>query len=102
MTTVVLLVLAVAWGAVLVFWFRSRSQGSFGDSVGMFHRHLHVLERTTPATLAPANRLRGPSLASTPLSSRLGRPAPPLPGRPQRLAGPAPARRSLQTPAPAV
>lgn len=76
----VLLVLAIAWGAVLVFWLRSRSQGSFGDSVGTFHRHLHVLERTTPSTLAPANRLRGPAVAATPLSARLGRPAPTSPG----------------------
>ncbi len=57
----VLLVLAVAWGGVLFFWLRSRSQSGLGDSVGTFHRHLHVLERTSPVKLAPANRLRGPS-----------------------------------------
>ncbi len=90
----VLLVLAIAWGAVLVLWIRSRSGGSFGDSVGTFHRHLHVLERTAPATLAPANRLRGPALSSTPLSSRLGRAAPTLPGAGLRAAPPA-ARRPV-------
>ncbi len=90
----VLLVLAIAWGAVLVFWIRSRSRGSFGDSVGTFHRHLHVLERTAPATLPPANRLRGPALSSTPLSSRLGRAAPTLPGAGPRVAAAA-ARRPV-------
>jgi Na+(H+)/acetate symporter ActP len=58
---VVLLVLALAWVAVLFFWFRSRSQSTLTDSVGLFHRHLHVLSRAVPATLAPANRLRGPA-----------------------------------------
>jgi len=29
------------------------------DSVGTFRRHLTVLERTTPTTVMPANRLRG-------------------------------------------
>ena len=67
----VILVLAIAWGAVLVAWARSRSRGSFGDSVGLFHRHLHILERTAPSTLPPANRLRGPVVAPIPLSSRL-------------------------------
>jgi hypothetical protein len=71
---VVILVLAIAWGAVLVAWARSRSRGSFGDSVGTFHRHLHVLERTAPSTLPPANRLRGPVVSPVPLSSRLGSP----------------------------
>lgn len=89
----VVLILAIAWAGVLVAWLRSRSRGSFGDSVGMFHRHLHVLERTAPATLAPANRLRGPAVSSTPLSTRLGGP---------RVARVAPsARRSARhTPAP--
>lgn len=65
----VLVVLAVAWGSILVFWLRSRREGSeFGDSVGLFHRHLHVLERTAPVSLAPANRLRSPAVS--PLSGR--------------------------------
>jgi hypothetical protein len=60
LTTVVLLVLALAWGTVLFFWIRSRSRDTFGDSVGLFHRHLHVLERAAPGSFAPANRLRAP------------------------------------------
>jgi hypothetical protein len=58
LTTVVLLVLALAWGGVLFFWFRSRSESSFADSVGLFHRHLHVLAQAAPGTRAAANRLR--------------------------------------------
>jgi hypothetical protein len=66
---VVLLVLALAWGMVLFFWVRSRSRDTFGDSVGLFHRHLHVLERAAPGSFAPANRLRAPELQS-PFSTR--------------------------------
>jgi hypothetical protein len=55
---VVLLVLALIWGALLISWLRSRSAGSFSDSVGTFRRHLTVLERATPPTVRPANRLR--------------------------------------------
>lgn len=54
----VLLVLALVWGALLISWLRSRSASTFGDSVGTFRRHLTVLERTTPTTVRPANRLR--------------------------------------------
>lgn len=54
----VLLVLAIVWGVLLVSWLRSRSERTFSDSVGTFRRHLTVLERATPATVAPANRLR--------------------------------------------
>jgi hypothetical protein len=64
LTDVVLLVLALGWGGVLFFWFRSRSQGEFADSVGLFHRHLHVLERAAPGTHAAANRLRGAAPAT--------------------------------------
>jgi hypothetical protein len=61
---VVLLVLAIVWGVLLVSWLRSRSERTFSDSVGTFRRHLTVLERATPATVAPANRLRsGPRWA---------------------------------------
>ena len=109
----VLLVLAIAWGAVLVAWARSRSRGSFGDSVGMFHRHLHVLERTAPSTLRPANRLRGPVVAPIPLSSRLGpsrdlggaprpaRPARRTPPNPYAASRPVPARSGAGRPSPA-
>jgi hypothetical protein len=55
---VVLLVLAVVWGVLLVSWLRSRRQDTAYDSVGTFRRHLTVLERAAPATVAPANRLR--------------------------------------------
>jgi hypothetical protein len=55
---VVLLVLAIVWGVLLVSWLRSRTEGTFSDSVVTFRRHLTVLERATPATVAPANRLR--------------------------------------------
>ena len=54
----VLLVLALIWGALLVSWLRSRSVGTFSDSVGTFQRHLTVLERATPSKVAPANRMR--------------------------------------------
>jgi hypothetical protein len=69
---VVLLVLAIVWGVLLVSWLRSRSERTFSDSVGTFRRHLTVLERATPATVAPANRLRSsqrwaPSGAKVPL-----------------------------------
>lgn len=54
----VLLVLALVWGALLISWLRSRSVNTFGDSVGSFRRDLKVLQRTTPTTVRPANRLR--------------------------------------------
>jgi hypothetical protein len=55
---VVLLVLAIIWAALLTSWFRSRSGGTLSDSVGSFRRHLTVLEKATPSTVRPANRLR--------------------------------------------
>ena len=61
MTTVVLLVLALAWGAVLLFWLRARRRSSPPDSVSLFYRDLRVLQRAAPATREPAHRLRGPS-----------------------------------------
>lgn len=54
----VLLVLAIVWGVLLVSWLRSRTQNTLSDSVGTFRRHLSVLERATPGTVMPANRLR--------------------------------------------
>ena len=59
----VLLVLAIIWGVLLVSWLRSRTEGTFADSVGTFRRHLTVLERTTPSIVAPANRLRSGPVA---------------------------------------
>lgn len=55
----VLLLLLALWGALLVSWLRSRSTGTFSDSVGTFRRHLGVLERATPSVVTPANRLYG-------------------------------------------
>ena len=59
----VLLVLAIIWGVLLVSWLRSRTEGTFSDSVGTFRRHLSVLERAAPSTVAPANRLRSGPVA---------------------------------------
>jgi hypothetical protein len=56
---VVLLVLAILWGVLLVSGLRSRSSDTFANSVGTFRYHLRVLERATPRTVTPANRLRG-------------------------------------------
>jgi hypothetical protein len=61
LTTVVLLVLAGIWAVVLVTPFvRAKADGSLGDSIGSFRRHLSVLERAAPTTVPPANRLRIP------------------------------------------
>jgi hypothetical protein len=60
LTIVVLLILAGIWAAVLVPWVRSRVEPGTADSIGDFRRQLGVLQRTGPATVAPANRLRVP------------------------------------------
>ncbi len=57
----VLLVLALIWGALLISWLRSRSASGFTDPVVTFRRHLNVLERTTPTVVRPANRLAEPA-----------------------------------------
>ena len=92
----VLLVLAIIWGVLLVSWLRSRTEGTLSDSVGTFRRHLSVLERAAPATVAPANRLR-----SGPVAGRSTIPpfraAAPIRG--QRIG---PSTRVAQAPAPAV
>lgn len=57
----VLLVLAGIWVAVIaVPLVRAKTEGKLGDSIGSFRRHLSVLERAAPMTVAPANRLRLP------------------------------------------
>lgn len=56
----VLLLLALVWGALLISWLRSRSATTFSDSVGSFRRNLNVLERTSPTTVRAANRLGDP------------------------------------------
>jgi hypothetical protein len=50
------LLLACLWGIVLAYWLWSRRP--LGDPVGSFRHELQVLGRTTPARVAPANRLR--------------------------------------------
>ncbi len=61
----VLIVLAVIWGAVLVPpMMRARSESRPADSIGNFRHQLSVLRRTGPTTMAAANPLRIPSYAS--------------------------------------
>lgn len=90
----VLLVLAIIWGVLLVSWLRSRTEGTFSDSVGTFRRHLTVLERTTPSVVAPANRLRsGPVAGRATIppyrpSARLAGQPVAQPGGPQRAVAP--------------
>jgi hypothetical protein len=62
LTTVVLLVLVAIWAAVLLVpLVRAKADGTLGDSIGTFRRHLSVLERAAPTTVSPANRLRTPT-----------------------------------------
>lgn len=57
----VLLVLAGIWVAVIaVPLVRAKTDGKLSDSIGSFRRHLSVLERAAPLTVAPANRLHLP------------------------------------------
>jgi hypothetical protein len=61
LTTLVLLILAAIWAAVIIVpLLRAHSDGTLGDSVGSFRRHLSVLERAAPTGVRPANRLRAP------------------------------------------
>jgi hypothetical protein len=97
---VVLLVLAIVWGVLLVSWLRSRGERISSDSVGTFRRHLTVLERATPATVAPANRLRSGQRSSTRRVPPYRAPGPLVRG--QRPAGGArtgyPVGRALRSP----
>ena len=55
----VLLFLAVIWAAVLVPpMLRARAEGRPADSIGNFRRQLHVLQRTGPGLVPPANSIR--------------------------------------------
>ena len=97
----VLLLLALIWGALLISWLRSRTSTTFSDSVGTFRRHLTVLERTTPTVVQPANRLYGnherrtsPALRTT---SSLARPVAPGPVRARPVAANAAALRRRQS-----
>jgi hypothetical protein len=57
----VILILIAIWVAVLIYpLIRARTEGTLGDSIGSFRRHLSVLERAAPRSVSPANRLRVP------------------------------------------
>ena len=53
----VLLILAVLWGAVAVVSLRERLIGNPGDSVGSFRHQLRVLQRAAPGYVHPAHVL---------------------------------------------
>ena len=74
----VLLVLAVIWGAVLVPpALRARSESRPADSIGNFRRQLSVLRRTGPSVVTPAHALRVPRYAAEPVPmATLARPRP--------------------------
>lgn len=60
----VLIVLALIWAAVLVPpMLRARAEARPGDSISHFRQHLHVLQRTGPTAVRPANTLRIPNFA---------------------------------------
>lgn len=75
--TLLVVVLALLWGAYFISYFRSRSSERV-DSVARFNRHLSVLERVNPDSATPL-RTAQPSdrgvhrISSTP---QLSRPAP--------------------------
>jgi hypothetical protein len=87
---VVLLVLAILWGVLLVSGLRSRSSDTFANSVGTFRYHLRVLERATPRTVTPANRLRGGGGGGH-MSPAYRASAPPMRGQRIQMPGGAPA-----------
>jgi hypothetical protein len=75
-TVVLLLILAAIWAAVLVppmlrVWGK---EGRPADSISDFRNRLHVLQRTGPSSVAPANSLRdargGGLLSSMPAAFR--------------------------------
>ena len=69
-----LLFLAVLWAAVAASFLRERIGGAPGDSVVSFRRQLHVLQRTGPVSVPPANTLYISSAPS--LGIGLGAPPP--------------------------
>jgi hypothetical protein len=86
----VLLMLGGIWAVVLIVPFvRARSDGSLGDSIGTFRRHLSVLERAAPTSVNPANRLRLPGQVAIP------------PYRPPTASGAGRSRQSAFAPVPA-
>jgi hypothetical protein len=65
-TTLVLVILGGIWAAVIIVpLVRARTEGTLGDSIGTFRRHLSVLERAGPTSVNPANRLRTQAGQST-------------------------------------
>jgi hypothetical protein len=67
LTTVVLLILAGIWAAVIIApMVRARVEGTPADSIGSFRRQLSVLQRTAPSVVHPANRLRADTGAAIP------------------------------------
>ncbi len=53
-----LVALAIIWAAVLIPpMLRARAEGRPADSFGTFRHQLHVLKRTAPPAVAPANSL---------------------------------------------
>jgi hypothetical protein len=60
------LLVASLWGAVALYWLWSKRPAS-GDTISLFHRELEVLQRTTPARVAPANRLAAPPALQPPV-----------------------------------
>ncbi len=62
MTTLVLIVLAVMWIAVLLPpYLRSRSSGRPSDSISSFQRQLSVLERSSPSSPSELGHRRAPA-----------------------------------------
>lgn len=75
MTIVVLVVLAVIWGAVLVPpAMRARAESRPADSIGNFRRQLSVLRRTGPSVVVPAHPLRVPRHPIAPVTPLRTRP----------------------------
>jgi hypothetical protein len=97
---VILLVLAVVWGVLLASWLRSRTKGTFSDPVVTFRRHLSVLERATPTTVTPANRLRSGSIAgrTIPAYRSPSRPVATWRSGPPSRPGAGPGRSALRPP----
>ena len=60
LTFVVLVVLALIWGAVLIPpMIRNRVENNAADSIGDFRHRLGVLQKATPVVVQPAYRLQG-------------------------------------------
>ena len=66
--SVLLLVLAIAWAAVLLPpYLRKRRHARLGDSISLFNRHLSVLERTAPTGSTSASLSPMTNGSATPL-----------------------------------